>query len=128
MTQPQLSVTRIDGLDYYSGAVGNNAMKASSGAEVHLLPPYDEYIMGYKNRDALLPVRKSSLPVPRLLFDSMIIYEGRVAGSWRRTVQKKHIDLEYHFIKPGRSLKKAFSAAVSRFEVFTEMSARPIER
>lgn len=35
--------------------------------QVHILPPYDEYIMGYKNREAIFVTLNKITPVPKLL-------------------------------------------------------------
>jgi hypothetical protein len=126
MVQSELSVARKDGVDYYWSDAGRKAMADNSG-EIHLLPPYDEYIMGYKSRADIMPTVKSSLQAPRMRFDNMIVHDGRVAGSWRRSVTKKQINLDYHLIKPGRAVRRAFGEATRRFSLFTTLPVEPIE-
>lgn len=63
-----------------------------------LLPIYDELIMGYKNRDAILPFNQENKKT--VAFDNTVLLEGQVTGTWRRTLKTKSIDLEYHLSKP----------------------------
>jgi hypothetical protein len=101
MMGDQLATRRSDGNMYYHLA-GTQALFEIKPATVWLLPPYDEYIMGYKNRDAIMQFRKSTGSLPKGFFGSMIIYKGQIAGTWRRKVSEKKIGLEYHFFKITR--------------------------
>ncbi|MEP7111178.1 MAG: winged helix DNA-binding domain-containing protein [Ferruginibacter sp.] len=84
--------------DYYFPPI--DSLNKKQFQKTWLLPPYDEFIMGYKNRDAIFLNRNKINPAPKLLFDNTIIAEGQVAGSWRRTIQHNSIDLEYHLFNP----------------------------
>jgi len=85
-----------------------------------LLPVYDEYIMGYKDRTAILQTRNLKNPAAALTFDSTIIYDGQIVGTWRRIPGKKMIDLGYAFFgTPSASQERAFANAVRRYAGFT---------
>ncbi len=64
---------------------------------IYLLPIYDEFIMGYKNRDAILEYSNSIKPKPLFRFDNTIICEGQITGTWKRAVKKNSIDIAYVF-------------------------------
>ena len=51
----------------------------------HLLPNYDEYLIGFKDRGATVPAALSSLRDP---FAHHLVVDGRLSGSWRRTVER----------------------------------------
>lgn len=81
---------------------------------------YDEYIMGYKNRDAILEYRNRIEPKPLFRFDNTMISEGQITGTWKRTVKKNSTDIAYDFFKPPNEAQlKAFENAIHRLEAFT---------
>lgn len=85
----------------------------------NLLPVYDEYIMGYKKRDALFIYRNNIEPAPALRFDNTIIHGNQITGTWKRTIQPKKIDLEYNFfIPPNQAQIEAFQKGIRYFEAF----------
>ncbi len=97
--------------------------------EIYLLPVYDEFIMGYKNREAILEFRNSINPVPVFRFDSMIIFEGQIIGTWKRTIKSKLIELEYNFFKPlNKNRKGLFIKAIDRFGEFNNLPVKAIHR
>ena len=58
-------------------------------ARVHLLPGFDEYVLGYQDRSAVLAPEHSQAIVPggNGVFRPTIVVDGAVVGTWRRTVQ-----------------------------------------
>ncbi len=86
--------------------------------EIHLLPVYDEFIMGYKDRSAIMTL-KNGAP---FRYDSMILAGGQVIGTWKRTFLKNAIDMEVDFFKPlSKSQNRVFTEAVDRFSNFTKL-------
>jgi hypothetical protein len=69
-------------LEDHLGALGRSA---PSGAL--LLPAFDEYLLGYTNRDAVLAAEHSSRVAPggNGVFQPLFVINGRVEGTWRRT-------------------------------------------
>lgn len=64
---------------------------------IQLLPIYDEYVMGYKNREAMLQFTNRIGQAFSL--DHTIVLNGQVIGSWKRTIKPKTIALEYRLFK-----------------------------
>jgi hypothetical protein len=56
------------------------------GTRTHVLPGFDEYLLGYQNRDLVLSAQYSERIVPGLngIFLPVVVRRGRVTGSWRR--------------------------------------------
>jgi hypothetical protein len=79
---------------------------------VHLLPNYDEYIIGYKDRSAAFDVHDTKMENPRdnIVFNHTILIEGRVAGTWKRSFSKSQILLE---VKPFARLNPDEEAALT---------------
>ena len=117
--------TKIDNTDYYFPSIPSNKILSkgiSSKQNVHLLPVYDEYIMGYKDRNFYLNLKNKINPSPSFTFDSTIIIKGQIAGAWRRTINKNSIDLEYNLFKPlNKTDKKKFLLAVDHYSKFMGM-------
>ena len=67
---------------------------------IHLLPSYDEYLLGYKDRTDVLP--KEHYPkafTNNGLFYPVILHEGQVIGNWDKSEKKKSVDLEYSWFR-----------------------------
>jgi hypothetical protein len=90
--------------------------------KIYLLPIYDEYIMGYKDRSAIMVIKNNSKPTSAIRYDNMIIFEGYIIGTWRRTIKPKCIDLEYDFFDNlSKTQFNAFAKAIKLFEEFNNL-------
>jgi len=78
-----------------------------------LLPDYDEYNIGYRDRRAFLS------PGFRPAFNRLILLDGRAVGSWRRTLTGKRLKLELQFSEtlPARA-RQAIDEAAARYGRF----------
>jgi hypothetical protein len=87
---------------------------------VYLLPIYDEFIMGYKDRSAMLAFRNKLETKPSVGFDSTIVSNGQIIGTWKRVMKGKCLELGYNFFKPPTKLQLAsLRKSVNRLEAFT---------
>ena len=62
---------------------------------LHLLPSYDEYLLGYKDRTDVLP--KEHYPkafTNNGLFYPVILHEGQVIGNWSKSAKKGSASIE----------------------------------
>ena len=62
---------------------------------VYLLPGFDEYLLGYRDRTAALdPLHAQKIqPGSNGIFASTIVVNGKVAGTWRRVLAKKSVKI-----------------------------------
>lgn len=63
---------------------------------LHLLPSYDEYLLGYKDRTDVLP--KEHYPkafTNNGLFYPVILHEGQVIGNWNKSARKGGKQIEH---------------------------------
>lgn len=119
MHQSNLEKIAVDGNNYYffSTLIPRN----TTSAPLHLLPIYDEYIMGYKDRNAAFEFRTGLQPNPPLHFDCMILHEGQIIGTWKRTIGQKQIDVYYDLFRPlADTQKQLFDDALKRFGDFNK--------
>jgi DNA glycosylase AlkZ-like len=72
------------------------AAKVHTSANLHLLPGFDEYLLGYKDRDAILATEHASKIVPgnNGVFLPTVVIGGRVLGTWKRTVRKNAVSIQ----------------------------------
>ncbi len=87
-----LTTLTVDGTEYLVTAELANraAATAETRAEreaVPLLPAFDEYLLGYRDRSAVLDEELFERIVPggNGIFQPILVARGRVAGTWRRS-------------------------------------------
>jgi hypothetical protein len=86
-----------------------------------LLPGFDEYILGYTDRSAVLDPQHAQKLIPdnNGRFLSTMIMNGRVVGTWRRVLSKKAVVLTMEpFVSLKKLEKEAFVAAAERYGKF----------
>ena len=85
-----------------------------------LMPDYDEYGMSYKDRSAL---RSQKLEGPRasIVFNRMLVIDGKIEGAWKRTLNKKTADVEVVSFAPlSKQQEKKIDKAIQEFKSFIQ--------
>jgi hypothetical protein len=79
------------------------------------LPGFDEYLLGYQDRSAVLDARHAGRIVPggNGVFQPTVVLDGRVVGTWRRA--SREVDL---FVKLGKPQRRAVDDALARYAQF----------
>ena len=97
--------------------------KASS-TSAYLLPSYDEYTVGYKDRSAIF----DSSHVDKLsafresILTQVIVIDGQVSGTWKRTLKSRDVVVELApFTVLNNSQNQAVSAAAQRYGEFVQL-------
>lgn len=74
---------------------------------LHLLPSYDEYLIGYKDRTNVLPKEDYSKAFTNNgLFFPVLLYKGHVVGNWNKASKKKEIFPELSLFRKDICLKE----------------------
>jgi len=83
-----------------------------------LIPTYDEMGVGYKDRTAIID-REVEKKIANSIFTSGIMIDGKIVGTWKRTIEKDEVAIE---IKPLRKLtakeKKSVEAEAKKYSKF----------
>ena len=95
MNRAVIKPETIDGHTYYVRA-GESA-PTGDVQSTFLMPDYDEYGMGYKNRDAIRHAELSG----SLIHNRLLVVDGTIAGSWKRTINGSTVKLA---LRTNRSL------------------------
>jgi hypothetical protein len=91
-----------------------------------LLPNYDEFIVGYTDRSAVLDTPPAEKLDARgnVLFNHIIIIDGRVRGTWKRTLKKDAVIIDaLPFAPLDAAEARALEDAVGRYGRFMELPA-----
>ncbi|HLZ68312.1 MAG TPA: winged helix DNA-binding domain-containing protein [Dehalococcoidia bacterium] len=87
----------------------------------YLLPGFDEYLLGYADRGAVLAPAHAPRIVPggNGIFFPTVVIDGRVAGTWKRTLTRHAASLTYDLFAAGpASQAQAIAAAADRYGRF----------
>ncbi len=115
IARPELVERTESGVALFGGA--RRAARKRPAFGVHLLPPFDEYSVAYKNREAIVELRF----VPRLgaLLSPAIASEGRIVGTWRRTLARGRVDVvATPFTSFGSAVRRGLEEAAARYGAF----------
>lgn len=93
---------------------------AEAASTVHLLPAFDEYFLGYADRSAVLSPRHfPAVMTTNGIFRPTVLHEGRVVGTWSRSVKKTGVHIALTTFQPlDRKAKNALGDAAQRHAEF----------
>jgi hypothetical protein len=90
----------------------------------YLLPNYDEYFIGFKDRSAIGEVKaKANIAEDNpALVANVIVLNGQVVGSWKRTLKKSLVTLTLKsIIKLTKNEKEVIEFAANKYGSFLEL-------
>lgn len=122
MVKSQLIHEVVDGQTYWFAPSAPFIKDASPTA--YLLPNYDEYGIGYKDRHAILDESRTKEldPERSIYFGHMIIMDGQVVGAWKRTLNKGAVVVAAQTFTPlSEAESQAFAEAAERYGTFWGM-------
>jgi hypothetical protein len=84
---------------------------------VYLLPAFDEYIISYKDRSAILSDKNTKTAISdNGIFWPVIIINGKATGVWKRTIKKDKTIVETTFFTaPPSAIKKSLKKAAEAY-------------
>ena len=89
----------------------------------HLLPTYDEYLFGYKDRSAAInALNKKKL---RNRYRSTIAINGQIVGTWKRKMEKNSVIIKYNLFKTlNKTEKQALTKAKLHYTKFLNIPSQ----
>jgi len=87
---------------------------------VHLLPPFDEYTVAYKDRSAILaPAFAKRLNAGSGMLNAVVAIDGVIAGNWKRTIARDSVIVDVAPFRPvPRRERRAVEEAAARYAAF----------
>lgn len=127
LVQDRLVRETLDGQVWLTH-VDARPVPAATGA-VHLLPQWDELLLGYRSRDVTLPPEHLATVVAsrNMVFKPTLVVDGEVAGNWRRVQRRTHVCVE---VQPFRELSarrwEGVERAAAAYAAFAGTEARVV--
>ena len=124
----RLSREKIGDQTYWTSQ--NSAKVSQDISDVaFLLPGFDEYLLGYKDRGAVLDPQHAQkiAPTSNGRFQPTIILNGRVAGTWQRLADKRKCSIKlYPFNRLAKAHRAAIEHTAERYGKFLGLAAEII--
>src|SRR5258708_22761453 len=107
-----------------------------TGPVVSLLPGFDEYLLGYRDRSASLdPLDAQKIqPGSNGMFAATIVINGKITGTWKRVFAKKSVAISTDLFRSLTKAKaRALEEAMGRYVEFRrvvrwgEAARRPVK-
>jgi hypothetical protein len=120
MTGKQLQPITLNEKRYFVPPDFELPSKLSAAA--HLLPNYDEYFIGFKDRSAIGQRLGHSALVTggNALIGNVIVIDGQLVGGWKRASEKEQTLLRFELlVKLNRKEQSGLERAVERFGRYT---------
>lgn len=119
MLQDDLFFEKIDSQTFWFKDANIRSVRESA----YLLPAFDEFIIGYKDRSAYLPGKHKPTAIGvNGMFYPVIVVHGQVIGLWKRTIVKNKVKVALNYfrgLKPAdKDVKQLIAEAVGKVVVF----------
>lgn len=91
---------------------------------VRLLPAFDEYLIGYKDRSAVIAGDRMGDVVPggNGVFRPVLLVDGRIGGTWSRTLSARGVRIQvHHFDPPPPEVAAAVADAAAGFADYLDV-------
>ncbi|MFJ8582070.1 winged helix DNA-binding domain-containing protein [Micromonospora sp. NPDC093277] len=95
--------------------------------DVHTLPGFDEYLLGFKDRTPMLDPAHAAAVVPggNGVFQATVVHGGRVVGTWKRTIGKTGVKVTVHPLTPfDAALRSRVDSALADYARFLGLPLR----
>jgi hypothetical protein len=126
---PHLAQEEIAGQTlWYAADSGFGSGEGSSGDvqdSVFLLPGFDEYMLGYTDRNAVLDPQHAPQihPGANGVLNATLVVGGRIEGIWRRTLKKKSVLVSIRSFTPlAPAAVEAAASAAQRYAEYLELA------
>ena len=95
-------------------------------ADAVLLPAFDEYLVAYRDRGAVLAARDARrLNAGGGMLSPCVVLGGRVVGTWRRSLGRAGVTIELAlFAKPASPDRDRIASAAERYAAFLGLEAK----
>jgi hypothetical protein len=125
-----LATEQIDGSEHWTAA-DEERPTAAARRRTYLLAGFDEYMLGYKNRDAILAREHAGKVAPGAngVFRPMIVAGGRIVGTWSRATRGQALAITLApFAAGGSGLVAKAGPEASRYRAFLGLpaSSKPV--
>jgi hypothetical protein len=122
MNSDALIATTIDGTEYWLSKE-QTERTLDEAAGVYLLPGFDEYVLGYKDRSTVLAAEHAQKIVPgnNGIFFPTVVIDGQIVGVWKRKLKRKGVDIAFEPFTAFGEREESVLEAASAYSDFLEL-------
>jgi hypothetical protein len=127
-----LAVRSFGGVEHWlDGERAEGAAPAAGRGRTYLLAGFDEYFLGYKDRDAVIEPAHAGKVAPGAngIFRPLLVCGGQITGTWERSLRRRELTVTLRpFSAAGRELVEAARPEAARYCSFlgVEAAADPV--
>ena len=114
----QLNRELVDGKEYWFP--DSNSFRSTPTA--HLLPTYDEFLIAYKDRSAVIPTNVRTKE--NVVFNSTVVLDGRFAGTWKPINDGKTVTIQLRLSARAKRESSPLKRALKRYGDFVGVPIR----
>jgi hypothetical protein len=108
LAESELQVLDVAGKRYLHG----DTAEPTPAGGVHLLAPFDEYLVGYRDRSAAVePALTRQVIGINGLVNASVLVDGKVVGTWKRVLGRDGVSIQ---VAPLRALRRGEQAPLKR--------------
>lgn len=119
MAESSLQAITVEDREYWmSGDIGRPDPQPTGG---YLLPGFDEFMLGYRDRSAALSPEYADAVCPggNGMFRATLVLDGQVCGTWKAVANRTRVTISPSLFRPFRSAASdEFEASRRRYEEF----------
>lgn len=118
----ELVEERIEGQPYFFSP----ELPKQPARSLYLLPGFDEYVLGYRDRSAVLDAQFANAICPggNGMFAPTIVSEGRIVGTWKREIKTKTVEISINPFFPLQAAEMSLvDEAATEFGAFLGLTA-----
>ena len=117
--QPEMVAEKVGDKSYWRS--NGETLEVPADSTAFLLPGFDEYLLGYQDRSDVLGAGHFGKVVPggNGVFMPMIVLDGQIVGTWKRTIGKSGLEIVLHpFGTLRRTAVRTLEEAALRMAAF----------
>ncbi|MFT3702019.1 MAG: winged helix DNA-binding domain-containing protein [Agriterribacter sp.] len=118
MLTKDFATITVEGKQYWLKTIPG--LPGSKLTNIYLLPSFDEFIIGYTDRSAVLPTEHlKKIVSPNGIFWPTVIVNGQVTGMWKRKINPDNLIIESAYFKThNKTVKKLIEAKADELALF----------
>lgn len=122
LIKPAIHSINVNKIEYWMNDTTQDSVEHYSNS-VHLLPGFDEYLLGYTDRSAVLETKYASRIVPGKngIFLPTLVINGQVVGTWKRKKKKNMVELKVDPFLEVESMKDKIMDEAKKYSRFIDM-------
>lgn len=106
-----------------------SSLSFEESIEDYILPAYDEFLISYRDRSAILQINKNGRVVSNNgIFYPAILLDGKVAGTWKRNIKNDIAILEFDPFEKESGLVKRLGKSIAKYSAYLNKKTDVVDK